>query len=125
MKVPRVDTDGNELGGVPVVLRDAPLGTYLGWNIVAAGFHQGKICNYAGGMIPFARTKAERMASGDPRPSLEERYHDHGGYVDAVRAAAANAVKQGFLLQVDADKLIKQAQDSNVLSPQNTASNAR
>jgi len=124
-KVPRVDSDGNELGGVPVVLRDAPLGTYLGWNIVASGFHAGKICNYAGGMVPFARTKAEREASHDPRPSLEERYHDHAGYVDAVRAAAANAVKQGFLLQVDADRLIKAAQDSNVLSPQNTASNAR
>src|SRR5207253_2550584 len=37
MKVPRTDADGNELGGVPVVLRDAPLGTYLGWNIVASG----------------------------------------------------------------------------------------
>ena len=31
-----------------VVLRDAPLGTYLGWNITAAGFHAGKICNCAG-----------------------------------------------------------------------------
>ena len=58
MKAPRVDADGNELGGVPVVLRDAPLGTYLGWNITAAGFHKGQACNYAGGMIPFARTKA-------------------------------------------------------------------
>ena len=62
MKVPRVDADGNELGGVPVVLREAPLGTYLGWNITAAGFFKGRPCNYAGGMIPFARTKAERMA---------------------------------------------------------------
>jgi hypothetical protein len=35
LKVPRVDADGNELGGVPTVLRDAPLGTYLGWNITA------------------------------------------------------------------------------------------
>ena len=42
MKVPRVDADGNELGGVPVVLRDAPLGTYLGWNITAAGLPQGQ-----------------------------------------------------------------------------------
>jgi len=31
--VPAVDADGNEMGGVPLVLRDAPLGTYLGWNI--------------------------------------------------------------------------------------------
>ena len=123
MKVPRVDADGNELGGVPVVLRDAPLGTYLGWNIVATGFHQGKICNYAAGMIPFARTRAERMANGDPRLSLEERYKDHAGYVEAVKAAAAKAVAQGFLLQVDADKLASQAAASNVLSAQTTASN--
>jgi hypothetical protein len=123
MKVPRVDADGNELGGVPVVLRDAPLGTYLGWNIVAAGFHQGKICNYAAGMIPFARTKAERTANNDPRLSLEERYRDHAGYVESVKAVAAKAVAQGFLLQPDADKLVSQAAASNVLSAQTTASN--
>jgi hypothetical protein len=75
-------------------------------------------------MIPFARTKAERTASNDPRLSLEERYHDHAGYVEAVKAAAAKAVAEGFLLQADADRLIKQASDSNVLSPQNTASTA-
>jgi hypothetical protein len=119
MKAPKVDADGNELGGVPVVLRDAPLGTYLGWNIVAAGFHQGKLCNYAAGMIPFAATRAERMANGDPRLSLEERYRTHEGYVDAVRAAAGNAVRQRFLLQEDADALIAQAAASNVLRPAN------
>jgi hypothetical protein len=117
MMVPRVDADGNELGGVPVVLRDAPLGTYLGWNVTAAGFHKDKICNYAGGMIPFARTKAARMASGDPRLSLQERYVDHNGYVDAVRKAAANAVAQRLLLQEDADALVAQAAASNVLNP--------
>ena len=117
MMAPRVDADGNEMGGVPVVLRDAPLGTYLGWNITAGGFHQGKICNYAGGMIPFARTQADRVASGDPRLSLQERYGDHAGYVAAVRAAAANAVAQGFLLPADADALIAQAAASNVLNP--------
>jgi hypothetical protein len=122
-KVPRVDADGNELGGVPVVLRDAPLGTYLGWNIVASGFHQGKICNYAAGMVPFARTRAERIANNDPRLSLEERYRDHAGYVEAVKAAAAKAVSEGFLLQADADKLVQLAAASNVLSPQATASN--
>jgi len=75
-------------------------------------------------MIPFARTRAERMANNDPRLSLEERYTDHNGYVTAVRAAAAKAVPAGFLLQVDAEKLISQATASNVLSAQATASNA-
>jgi hypothetical protein len=120
MKVPRVDADGNEMGGVPVVLRDAPLGTYLGWNITAGGarpFHLGQICDYVGGMVPFAKTKAERLVNGDPRLSLEERYTDHAGYVAAVRAAAANAVAQGFLLQEDADALITAADASAVLNP--------
>ncbi|HYQ93404.1 MAG TPA: alpha/beta hydrolase domain-containing protein [Burkholderiales bacterium] len=96
--VPKVDADGNELGGVPTVLRDAPLGTYLGWNITSSGFHVGQVCNYVGGMVPFAKTKAERIANNDPRPSLEERYGTHGGYVAAVKKAADNAACQGYLL---------------------------
>jgi len=117
MVVPRVDADGNELGGVPVPLRDAPLGTYVGWNITSAGFFTGRTCSYAAGMIPFARTKAERIANNDPRLSLEERYGTHEGYVAAVRAAAANALAQGFLLQADADALVAQAEAGNVLNP--------
>ena len=117
MMVPRVDADGNELGGVPVVLRDAPLGTYLGWNITAAGFHKGKICNYAGGMIPFAKTKAERHGGGDPRLSLEERYRTTPATWRRSEAAAAKAVAAGFLLQPDADPLVQQATESAVLKP--------
>jgi len=117
MLVPRVDADGNEVGGVPVVLRKAPLGTYLGWNVTASGFHKGKVCNYEGGWIPFAKTNAERLANNDPRRSLEERYGDHAGYVAAVRKAAAEIVAQGFLLQADADALIAAAEASNVLKP--------
>lgn len=115
MKVPKVDADGNEVGGVPTVLRDAPLGTYLGWNITTGGFHEGQVCNYVGGMIPFAVTLAERMATGDPRRSLQERYGNHAGYVTAVTHAADNAVSQGYLLPADRDMLIAQAAASNVL----------
>lgn len=118
MFAPKVDPDGNELGGVPVVLLDAPLGTYLGWNITAGGarpFHAGQICNYVGGMVPFARTQQERMAHHDPRLSLQERYGSHDGYVQAVRKAAARAQAQGFLLPDDAAALIRAAQESAVL----------
>jgi hypothetical protein len=114
MKVPRVDADGNELGGVPTVLRDAPLGTYLGWNITSSGFHAGQVCNYTGGMVPFAHTRAERLANGDPRLSLEERYGSHTGYVSKVSAAALNAFFQGYLLKADVGSLISQASASNV-----------
>jgi hypothetical protein len=132
--VPKVDSDGNELGGVPTVLRDAPLGTYLGWNITSSGFHVGQVCNYVGGMVPLAIKKADRQP-GDPRPSLEERYGNHAGYVAAVRKAADNAACQGYLLAgSDAAKqgakctgpipagfpddwvaVVQQARDSNVL----------
>jgi hypothetical protein len=115
---PRTDTDGNELGGVPQPLLDVPLGTYLGWNITAGGarpFHEAQLCDYVGGMIPFAKTKQERMDKHDPRRSLEERYGDHDGYVNAMRAATAKAVAAGFMLQDDADALVAQALASNVL----------
>jgi hypothetical protein len=115
--VPRTDADGNEVGGVPVVLMQAPLGTYLGWNITASGFHRGQVCNYQGGWIPFAKTLAERMISGDPRLSLTERYGSHAGYVAAVTAAADHIMAQGFLLQADHDSLIAAAAASNVLNP--------
>jgi hypothetical protein len=55
------------------------------------------------------------LAINDPRLSLEERYGTHGRYVDAVRGAAQNAVKEGFLLEPDADALIAQAAASYVL----------
>ena len=66
-------------------------------------------------MIPFARTKAERTANEDPRPSLEERYRHHAGYVAAVEAAARRAIADGFLLEPDAKALIAAADASDVL----------
>jgi len=114
--VPKVDSDGNEVSGVPSVLRQVPLGTYLGWNVVKSGFDQGKICTLQGGYVPFAKTKAERAASGDPRPSIEERYGTHQAYVDAVKAAADKAVGERFLLRADADRLVKEAAASDVLA---------
>jgi hypothetical protein len=113
--VPRVDGDGNEVAGVGSVLHHAPLGTYLGWNVVSRGFLKGRLCGQTGGYIPFAKTKAQRLAAGDPRPSLEERYGAHDRYVAIVRAAAARLVRDRFLLQEDADRLIAETDRSNVL----------
>ena len=66
-------------------------------------------------MIPFAKTKAERLANEDPRLSLEERYSTHAGYVTAVQAAARKAVVEGFLLETDEKALVAAAQASDVL----------
>jgi hypothetical protein len=119
--VVRVDADGNEVAGIKSPLLSAPLGTYTGWNVTSSGMYTGQLCGPGsgaspiGGFIPFAKTKAERIASGDPRLSLEERYTDHAGYVRAVKAAAEKLVSDGYLLRDDADTIIKQAEQSQVL----------
>jgi hypothetical protein len=115
--VVKVDADGNEIAGVKSPLAMTPLGTYTGWNVTVAGPFKGLLCGDVpvGGFIPFAKTKAERSASNDPRLSLEERYHSHEGYVQAVVKAADTLVKDGFLLKRDADTMIKQAESSAVL----------
>ena len=64
--------------------------------------------------VPFAKTKAERLAKSDPRPSLEERYRSHDEYVQIVSAAAAKLVQERYLLPQDADAMIKQAEASDV-----------
>jgi hypothetical protein len=113
--VPRVDADGNETSGVSSVLYQAPLGTYLGWNVVRSGVMAGQGCGYAGGYVPFARTTAERAASADPRLSVEERYGTQEGYVCTVRKAVDAAVRDRFLLADDAERLLREATASRVL----------
>ena len=115
MLVPRVDADGNELGGLRPVGVEAPIGTFTGWNLRRAGFAEDEECGLTGSFIPFAATRAERDASGDPRLSLEERYHDHAGYVAAVRAAADRLVAARLLLAADADLIVAQADASAIL----------
>jgi hypothetical protein len=115
--VPKVDADGNETTGVPSVLHQAPLGTYLGWNLTAAGFFAGQGCGFAGGYVPFAKTRADRLAAHDPRPSIEERYGTLEGYVCKVERAASDAVKNHFLLSDDAERLVREARASGALLP--------
>src|SRR3984893_4367276 len=97
--VPRVDGDGNEVAGVASVLHQGPLGTYTGWNTNASGFYKGYIRTNTGAFIPFAKTKAERLTSGDPRPSLEERYGTHENYVAQGRAHPQRLVRGRCRLQ--------------------------
>jgi hypothetical protein len=116
--VPHVNSDGNADGGsVPSVLFQSPLGTYTGWNIIPPPSpYAGQQDSLAGGFWPFWDTKANRVAHSDPRPSLEERYGTHQGYVCVVTAAANRNVAKGFLLVSDANALVSQASQGNVLA---------
>lgn len=101
--VPRVDADGNAIGGVRHVTMEVPKATYTGWNPRAEGFAPGALCYNTGAVLPFATTRAEREASGDPRPSIEERYATPAAYVAAVRAAAAQLAAERLLLAEDVE----------------------
>jgi hypothetical protein len=79
-----------------------PLATYTGWAL-RAGPQANDGCESAGQYIPFASTRAERLASGDPRPSVQERYPSFGEYKSAVSRAIDDLVKDRLMLCEDAD----------------------
>jgi hypothetical protein len=113
--VSKVDKDGNEIAGIRMPPVEAPIATTTGWALRRAGFSENEGCEANGQWIPFFRTKAERLAAGDPRKSLEERYRNHEGYLKAVEKAARKLERQGFLLEEDVDRYVAEAQASNVL----------
>jgi len=108
MLVPKVDADGNEMGGIASLLMRVPLGTYTGWNPIPSGPLKGREKSLAAGYIPFAKTKAERLASGDPRLSIEERYPTASVYYSTAVKHASELVKQRYLLPEDAVRLLDQ-----------------
>ncbi len=113
--VPKTDSDGLDLAGIRQMEVRVPLGTNAGWNVRAAGFRAPHSCSLNGSYFPFARTMADRIASGDPRRSLEERYGDHQGYVEAVRQATRQLLREGFLIEEDANRYVADAEASGVL----------
>jgi hypothetical protein len=112
--VGRVDADGNMVDGVRHPDLAVPIGTFTGWNLRRDGFGEGDQCAGTGSFIPFAKTRAERVASGDPRLSLEERYPTHEAYVTAVRRAADGLVRERLLLRADAEDIVRRAEASDV-----------
>ena len=112
--VPRTDRDGNDIAGIRLPEIAVPLATYTGWNLraVPAGGDDG--CDHFGQQIDFARAKSERIATGDPRPSLEERYLSHVDYVNSVTSVANELVHDRLFLEEDAQAYVRKAQTASV-----------
>ncbi len=108
--VPRADADGMSIAGIRMLPLAVPRATYTGWNPRATGFGPGALFPLQGAVVPFEATRAERLAKGDPRLSLAERYADSAAYVNAVRTAAAQAVAERLLLVQDAERAVELAQ---------------
>ncbi len=110
--VPQVDADGNERAGIRLPEVTVPLATYTGWNFRNSRIGgTDQLVSLLGSYIPFAQTKAEREATHDPRPSIEERYASRDQYMDQINKAAAALVKDGYLLADDVPSVTKRAAD--------------
>jgi hypothetical protein len=100
--VPRTDVDGNDIAGLRLPEVQVPLATYTGWALRAAP-HNNDGCEGSGQYIPFPKTKADRLESGDPRLSIEERYGNFETYSSLLQNAINSLVRSGFLLPFDAE----------------------
>jgi hypothetical protein len=100
--VPQVDADGNEIAGLHTPELAVPLATHTGWNPYSPIASQGTY-------IPFARSRAEREASGDARLSIEERYASREQYLGLVAGAALALIEDGYILEEDLARVLRGA----------------
>jgi hypothetical protein len=108
--VPSFDADGNKTAGLALPDIAVPTGTAMGWSVRSEfGGGTGELCYLDGAFIPFAKTKAEREATKDPRPSLAERYRDNADYSERVKAAATALERDGYLLPEDTKRIVERA----------------
>lgn len=102
--VSAVDADGNEVAGIRLPDLTTPLGTHAGWNTRHPDTGgDGQIMPMMGSTLPFAVTRSERTSTGDPRPSIQERYEAREAYLDRVRSDAAHLAADRYLLPEDVD----------------------
>ncbi|MEI8399202.1 MAG: alpha/beta hydrolase domain-containing protein [Alcaligenaceae bacterium] len=119
MQVPKLDADGNALGGVRLPDLIAPLGTHGGQNSPETR------CSLMGSYIPFAKDAAQRTENNDLRPSVAERYKNRDDYVNRIRSAALNLLESGFLLRDDAAIIVQAAATTRAFGELKPNPNAR
>jgi hypothetical protein len=103
--VPKTDSDGNDLAGIRLPELVVPLATYTGWGL-RSGVWANDGCEQSGQYIPFQATRAARLAAGDPRPSVEERYPSFGEYRAKVVVAVDNLVRNRLLICDDTQDIV-------------------
>ncbi|MEO8480813.1 MAG: alpha/beta hydrolase domain-containing protein [Acidobacteriota bacterium] len=110
LRVPQVNADGNDLGGIALPEIAVPLGTYSGWNVSNPPLPDlGYLAGLVGSFEPFMRTRRDRQKAGDSRLSIEERYRGLGDYLDRVSRAAKALVLERFLLPRDVSAVVDRA----------------
>jgi hypothetical protein len=100
--VPRVDSIGNDVGGIRSIEVLAPLATYYPWQLRSGmPAANDRLASFRGTFIPLPKTEADRSAAGDSRPSLERLYGNRSSFMGRVDSGIASLVRQRFLLPED------------------------
>lgn len=115
--VSKVDADGNEAAGVRLPDIAVPLATYTGWNEYKPPYPKGEIADRDGSCLPLPVDKKAREASGDPRPSIAERYKDGADYVAKVQAVVTALMADRLLLAEDAERYLDRARREPRVAP--------
>ena len=110
-----VDDTWNEVAGIRLTDLSVPVATYTGWNLRHQDIGNPELFigitgGFAGWTLPLPATQADREASGDPRPSIDELYASRDEYLERVSAASQHLVDDGYLLAEDVDEVAKRAE---------------
>ena len=113
VRVPAVDADGNDRAGIRIPEVAVPVATYFGWNYRGAtSGAPDHLAAEVGSYIPFARTGAERIKTGDPRLSIAERYPSKAAYLEKIRAVTSDLIARRFLLAQDTPAMLRRGSAS-------------
>ena len=107
--VPKTDADGNSISGIRTPDVQVPIATYTGWALRRAPFAANEDCALTGQYIPFPVTKAQRIATGDPRLSVEERYGSIGNYNFRYAQVVKQMMADRTLLAEDGGAMVQAA----------------
>jgi Alpha/beta hydrolase domain len=107
--VPKTDSDGNSISGIRTPDVQVPIATYTGWALRRAPFAGNEDCALTGQYIPFPVTRAQRIASGDPRLSVQERYVTIGNYNYLYAVAVKRMMADRTLLVEDGAAMVSAA----------------
>lgn len=101
-RVPQVDAQGNELGGLRGVELRVPLATYLPWSLRHGRPGEAhELADFRGTVVPFSLEPSPE----DGRPTVTDLYPDLANYMDRVDEAIEAMVGEGVLLEDDVERV--------------------
>ena len=111
VRVPQVDSDGNDRGGIALPEIAVPLATYTGWNFRAPSIGApSERPAFLGSFVPLHATAAEATSAHDPRPAVLARYKDYADYRERFSQALNSLIKDHYILEEDREQLIDRSQ---------------